>query len=222
MTLTLDPSLKDWEGPVAGKLVSQCMMEIRELVVLDLNNIVAQKLIKSVYCLHDTFLGTLERCVNSLEKTLDSSDDGGMASVALKQILTSAYQIEVPNHQSSSILRGLYEKMRQLLNYLPWSSVPSIDSTWRRSVASDMLDSLCQRRLAKAVCSQLRDKLKSSHETFAAALRNLEMHHNERLERTGEQGFRLRKVHAPRLARLTLETSSIVDFLKYGKCNCPV
>ncbi|OXA45764.1 dual serine/threonine and tyrosine protein kinase [Folsomia candida] len=214
------PILREWEGPLSGKLVSQCMQEIRELVVLDLNNIVAQKLIKSVYCLHDTFLGTLERCVNSLEKNLESEDDGGLASVALKQILTSAYQVEVPNHQSSSILRGLYEKMRQLLSSLPWSSVPAIDAAWRRSVATDMLNSLCQKRLAKAVCSQLRDKLKTSHETFAAALKNLEMHHNERLERTGEKGFRLRKVHAPRLARLALETSSIVDFLKFGMPHC--
>lgn len=80
------PILKDWEGPLSGKLVAQCMEEIRELVVLDLNNIVAQKLIQSVYCLHDTFLGTLERCVNSLEKNLETTEDGGLASVALKQV----------------------------------------------------------------------------------------------------------------------------------------
>lgn len=106
--------------------------------------------------------------------------------------------------------------MKQLLTSLPWSSVPSVDASWRRLVAADMLNSLCQRRLAKAVCSQLRERLKSSHETFGLALKNLEVHHNERLERTGEQGFRLRKVHAPRLARLVLETSSITDYLLYG------
>jgi len=107
--------------------------------------------------------------------------------------------------------------MKQLLNSLPWSSVPAVDANWRRLIATDMLDSLCQRRLAKAVCYQLRERLRTSHETFNVALKNLETHHNERLERTGEQGFRLRKVHAPRLARLALETSSITDFLLYGK-----
>jgi len=71
-------------------MVSQCIDEIRELVVLDLNNIIAQKLINSVYCLHDTFLGTLERCICSLEKDFrDHVEEGGaLASVALKQVLT--------------------------------------------------------------------------------------------------------------------------------------
>lgn len=106
--------------------------------------------------------------------------------------------------------------MKQLVQLLPWSSVPSVDGAWRRQVASDLLSSLCQWRLSRAVCSQLRERLRTSHESFAAALRNLESLHNERLERTGEQGFRLRKVHAPRLARLALETSSITDCLLYG------
>jgi len=107
--------------------------------------------------------------------------------------------------------------MKQLVHYLPWSTVPAVDEQWRRLVAGDMLDSLCQSRLAKVVCAQLRERLKSAHDSFANALRNLEAHHNERLEKTEEQGFRLRKVHAPRLARLALETSSIIDCLLYCK-----
>ena len=125
--------------------------------------------------------------------------------------------MEVPNHHSSSLLKGLYDKMKQLIQALPWSSVPSVDRAWRRQVAADLLGSLCQWRLSRAVCSQLRERLKTSHESFAGALRNLESHHNERLEKTGEQGFRLRKVYAPRLARLALETSSIIDCLLYGR-----
>jgi len=207
----------NWEGPLCGKLVTQCIGEIRELVVLDLNNIIAQKLISSVYCLHDTFLGTLERCISSLEKNVQEHDDGGpLASTALKQILAAAYQVEVPNHHSSSLLRGLYDKMKQLVHAFPWSSVPSVNAAWRRQIASDMLNSLCQSKLARAVCSQLKERLKISHDAFISALRNLELHHCERLERTNEQGYRLRKVHAPRLARLALETSSITDCLLYG------
>lgn len=197
--------------------MTQCMSEIRELVVLDLNNIIAQKLISSVYCLHDTFLGTLERCINSLEKNLQDHDEASpLASAALKQILASAYQVEVPNHHSSSLLRGLYDKMKQIIHAFPWSSVPSVNEAWRRQVASDMLNSLCQSKLARAVCSQLRERLRTSHDSFSSALRNLELYHSERLERTHEQGYRLRKIHAPRLARLALETSSITDCLLYG------
>lgn len=93
-----------------------------------------------------------------------------------------------------------------------------MDGSWRRSVASDILklNLVCQKQLAQTLCGQLREKLKASHESFVVALRHLEAHHNERLERTGEQGFRLRKIHAPRLARLALETSSIIDFLQNG------
>lgn len=95
----------------------------------------------------------------------------------------------------------------------------AVDAAWRQNVASDILklNLVCQRELAHTLCGQLREKLKASHESFIVALRHLEAHHNERLERTGEQGFRLRKIHAPRLARLALETSSITDFLRFGK-----
>jgi len=73
---------------LSGKSVKLCMDEIRDLVVLDLNNIIAQKLISSVYCLHDTFLGTLERCIRSLEKNIRDVEGGNsLASVALKQVI---------------------------------------------------------------------------------------------------------------------------------------
>ncbi|CAL8115150.1 unnamed protein product [Orchesella dallaii] len=214
-----DPFVRNWEGPLSGKLVSQCMDEIRELVVLDLNNILAQKLITSVYCLHDTFLGTLERCISSLERNLnDIEDDSALASVALKQILTAAYQINISSDRSSSLLKGLIDKVKRILESLPWYTVDSVDASWRRTIANDILkvNLVCQKQLAQTLCGQLREKLKASHESFIVALRHLETHHNERLEKTGEQGFRLRKIHAPRLARLSLETSSIIDFLRFG------
>lgn len=135
------------------------------------------------------------------------------------QILTAAYQINISSDRSSSILKGLIDKVKRILESLPWCTVESVDGSWRRSVASNILklNLVCQRQLAQTLCGQLREKLKTSHESFIVALRHLETHHNERLERTGEQGFRLRKVHAPRLARLALETSSIIDFLRFGK-----
>lgn len=118
-------------------------------------------------------------------------------------------------------MKGLIDKVKKILEALPWCTVDSVDGSWRRTVASDILklNLVCQRQLAQTLCGQLRERLKASHESFIVALRHLEAHHNERLERTGEQGFRLRKIHAPRLARLALETSSIIDFLRFGETS---
>ena len=74
-------------------------------------------------------------------------------------------------------------------------------------------------RLAKSVCSQIKERLKYSHETFSAALKQLEARHSGRLERTEEQRFRVRKVHAPRVARLALESTSFKDMLVYGNVS---
>lgn len=56
-----------------------------------------------------------------------------------------------------------------------------------------------------------------SHEAFQAALRSLANHYTGHLEKTEEQRVAIRGHHAPRLARLALETTSIADMVRYGK-----
>ena len=72
-------------------------------------------------------------------------------------------------------------------------------------------------RLARSVCSQIKERLKQSHETFAIALRQLEARHSGRLEKTEEQRLRLRKVFAPRVAKLVLESTSMKDYILFGR-----
>lgn len=67
---------------------------------------------------------------------------------------------------------------------------------------------------------QFGDKLESSHDSFQAALRSIENYYSGKLERTEEQRIALRKYHAPRLAKLALESTSMIDVVRYGKPHC--
>ena len=71
--------------------------------------------------------------------------------------------------------------------------------------------------LAKSICAQIKDRLKHSHETFAAALKQLEARHSGRLEKTEEQRLKVRKIYAPKVARLALESTSLRDYIIYGQ-----
>ncbi|XP_035233385.1 dual serine/threonine and tyrosine protein kinase-like [Stegodyphus dumicola] len=79
-----------------------------------------------------------------------------------------------------------------------------------------MLMSLSESRLARSICSQFRERLKASHDQFAASLRHLEAMHSGRLERTEEQRLKVRKLHAPKLAKFALESTSLRDIILYG------
>ena len=189
--------------------------EVQKMVLCRLSDRVARQLVTSVNCLRETFVGTLERCLQSLEKSYEHD-----ASDALKQILSAAYNVELHN-SSPSLIHSFLERLRQLFQSLPlpWSPTPTLDAAWRRRVTNDVLNSLSAARLARTISTQFRDKIKSSHDSFHAALRSLECHHTGKLERTEEQRVAIRKIHAPRLAKLALESTSMSDIVRFGIPN---
>ncbi|XP_015763083.1 PREDICTED: dual serine/threonine and tyrosine protein kinase-like [Acropora digitifera] len=200
------------------KDLQHCTAVIQELVLTRINNSVAQGLISSVRYLQDNFIGTLKRCVESLEQ-MDaggSNDSGENATTSLKRVLDSAYQIEVTVRASSSLARLLWEKMKQAIQTLPGQAPPKIDGAWKRKVAQDMLVSLSESRLAKHICAQFRLRLQKSHEAFATSMRILEAHHCGRLEKTEEKRMKVRKCHAPKIAKLALESTSLRDVVVFG------
>ena len=71
-------------------------------------------------------------------------------------------------------------------------------------------------RLAKSLCNQMRERLKSSHSQFIASLKILEAKHSGRLEKSEETQAIIRKVLAPKFAKLCLESTSLKDFMLYG------
>ncbi|XP_066528110.1 dual serine/threonine and tyrosine protein kinase [Hoplias malabaricus] len=203
--------------PVSTKEIKACIQQIQELIVVRLNQAVANKLISSVDYLRESFVGTLERCLSSLEKSHMDSSVHNVTSNHLKQILNAAYHVEVTFHSGSSVTRLVWEQIKQIIQRLTWVNPPAITPEWKRKVAQDAIESLSAAKLAKSICSQFRTRLNSSHDAFAASLRQLEEGHTGRLERTEDLWLRVRKDHAPRLARLSLESRSLRDVLLYGK-----
>uniref|UniRef100_A0A673C8H1 Dual serine/threonine and tyrosine protein kinase n=1 Tax=Sphaeramia orbicularis TaxID=375764 RepID=A0A673C8H1_9TELE len=203
--------------PVTSKEIKSCIHQIQELIVLRLNQAVANKLISSVDYLRESFVGTLERCLNSLEKSHIESSVHNITSNHLKQLLNAAYHVEVTFHSGSSVTRLVWEQIKQIIHRITFVNPPAITPEWKRKVAQDAIESLSAAKLARSICSQFRTRLNSSHEAFAASLRQLEEGHTGRLERTEDLWLRVRKDHAPRLARLSLESRSLRDVLLHGK-----
>ena len=71
-------------------------------------------------------------------------------------------------------------------------------------------------RLAKLLCTQIKERLRSSHESFAQALEELRSHHKHRLEYTKTIRHKVKKLYTPKVARLTLESFSFKDYLLHG------
>ncbi|XP_041050837.1 dual serine/threonine and tyrosine protein kinase isoform X3 [Carcharodon carcharias] len=202
---------------VGNKDIKCCIKQIQELIISRLNQAVANKLISSVDYLRESFVGTLERCLKSLEKSNQDSAMNNVTSNHLKQILNAAYHVEVTFHSGSTVSRLLWEQIKQIIHRMPWVHPPAVTIEWKRKIAQDAIESLCASKLAKSICSQFRTRLNSSHEAFAASLRQLETGLSGRLEKTEDLWLKVRKDHAPRLARLSLESRSLRDLLLHGK-----
>ncbi|XP_076003269.1 dual serine/threonine and tyrosine protein kinase [Genypterus blacodes] len=203
--------------PISSKTIKSCIHQIQELIVVGLNQAVANKLISSVDYLRESFVGTLERCLNSLEKSHNDTSVHNVTSNHLKQLLNAAYHVEVTFHSGSSVTRLVWEQIKQIIHRITFVNPPAISPEWKRKVAQDAIESLSAAKLARSICSQFRTRLNSSHEAFATSLRQLEEGHTGRLERTEDLWLRVRKDHAPRLARLSLESRSLRDVLLHGK-----
>ena len=202
--------------PEWSATVKAAISEVQRIVLHRLSEKVAKQLVNSVKCLRESFVGTLQRCLLSLEKTYER-DTCLLASDALKQILSAAYNIELHNSSSFSIYSFL-ERLNLIFrsSSLQWSSTHTLDVVWRRKVTIDILNSLSATKLAKLILMQFGDKLESSHDAFQAALKSIENYYSGKLERTEEQKIAIRKYYAPRLAKLALESTSMIDVVRYG------
>ncbi|XP_022257624.1 dual serine/threonine and tyrosine protein kinase-like isoform X2 [Limulus polyphemus] len=207
--------------PEKGELLSLqdlqiCTIQIQNLVLSRLSNEIAGKLIGSVDCLRESFVGTLVRCLSNLEEAFSEIEGSVAASSALKQILNAAYQVDLTVKTSASVLTIFLQKIKQLLQNLFWKLPLRIDEAWKRKVAVDMLASLNESRLASSICTQIQDQLKASHEQFATSVQRLESMHSARLKYTKEQRLKVRKMYAPKIARCALESTSLRDVVLFG------
>lgn len=141
---------------VSAKIAS---LEIKQIVLRKLSNSVAQQLVQSVGCLQESFTGTLQRCLESLEKNCQEFEGGLLASDAVKQIVSAAYNIDLKSSSSFSVVHGFMDRLRHFLHniQLPWSSCPQpqYSAQWQLEVVNDMIDSLSHSKLAKTICVQV-------------------------------------------------------------------
>lgn len=82
--------------PVGTREIKCCIRQIQELIISRLNQAVANKLISSVDYLRESFVGTLERCLQSLEKSQDVSVH--ITSNNLKQVLKECLGCHIINN----------------------------------------------------------------------------------------------------------------------------
>ena len=100
--------------PEWSATVKAAISEVQSIVLHRLGEKVVKQLVNSVKCLRESFVGTLQRCLLSLEKTYER-DTCLLASDALKQILSAAYNIELHNSSPFSIYSFL-ERLNLIFN----------------------------------------------------------------------------------------------------------
>ncbi|NXN25974.1 DUSTY kinase, partial [Nycticryphes semicollaris] len=157
--------------PVSSKDIKCCIKQIQELIISRLNQAVANKLISSVDYLRESFVGTLERCLKSLEESWEVSVHPARSLEKSKDVsvhITSNYLKQVGWLKCLSRIFLII-----IIQRITWVSPPAITSDWKRKVAQDAIESLSASKLAKSICSQFRTRLNSSHEAFAASLRQV-------------------------------------------------
>ncbi|KAJ8986249.1 hypothetical protein NQ317_009955 [Molorchus minor] len=195
-------------------------LEIQQLVLKKLSTSVATQIVQSVGCLQESFTGTLQRCLESLERNCHDLEGNLSASDAVKQIISAAYSIDLKSSTSFSIVHTLMDRLRTLLSTFapPWASSNNTHCNfqWQLQIVTNMIDKLSASKLAKTISMQFQEHVKSSHEAFQAAMRSLEGQLTCQLEQTEEQRIKIRKKHAPKFARLVLESTSLCDLIRYG------
>lgn len=198
--------------------VKVATLEIQQIILKKLSKSVAQQLVQSVGCLQESFTGTLQRCLECLEKNCHEFEGNLLASDAVKQIISAAYNVDLKSSTSFSVVHTLMDRLRQLLHnfQMSWATTSQTNCNlqWELQVVTDMINSLSCSKLAKSICTQFQEHVKSSHEAFQSAMRSLENQLSGQLEQTEEQRIRIRKRHAPKFARLALESTSLCDYIR--------
>ncbi|CAH0403494.1 unnamed protein product [Chilo suppressalis] len=217
-------SRSGWVTACHGTSVSfkQASLDVQQTVLSKLSRKISLKLIKFVDCLKDTYFGTLQRCLETLESSCRQELGGRPASEAMRQLLSVARQVDLQPCASFSLLRSLLDSLRRLLYRLRigggdgQSACCGLSPAWRRHVALHTANTLSPQRLAKLISMQILERLSMAHERYQSALTSLETVLANRLHHTEDIKLAIRKKYAPSFARLCLESTSICDLLMYG------
>ncbi|GBO99889.1 hypothetical protein EVAR_74265_1 [Eumeta japonica] len=203
--------------------VKQASLDVQKTVLGKLSRKISLKLVNFVDCLRDSYFGTLQRCLESLEESCRAELGGRPASEAVRRLLSAARQVDLQPCASFSLLRSLLDTLRRLFHRLRLvsGSVEAhaccpLSPLWRRRVALHTVHSLSAPRLARIISQQILERVSAAHERYQSALATLEGALAERLHHTEDAKLAIRKKYAPGFARLCLESTSMCDLLMYG------
>ncbi|XP_050671821.1 uncharacterized protein LOC126970131 isoform X2 [Leptidea sinapis] len=203
-------------------------LDVQTTVLSSLSRKISLKLANFVDNLKDSYFGTLERCLDSLESCCLSELGGRPASEAMRQLVSVARQVDLQPYASFSFLTTLLDSIRRLFHRLRLSGSDEdewceeehaccvLSPAWRRRTALRTLHTLTARRLARAISAQIIERVSAAHERYQAALSSLETALTNRLHHTEDVKLTIRKKYAPLFARLCLESTSMCDLLMYG------
>ncbi|XP_050555469.1 dual serine/threonine and tyrosine protein kinase [Spodoptera frugiperda] len=220
-SLAAAPSLNScsYSGHLSMK---QASLDVQQTVLSKLSQKISLKLAKFVDCLKDTYFGTLQRCLDSLESSCRQELGGRPASEAMRQLLGVARTVDLSPCASFPVLRSLLESLRRILYKLRLvgggaeEACCVLSPLWRRRVASAALTQLAPHSLARLISTQILERLSMAHEKYQSALTALETALAGRLHHTEDIKLAIRKKYAPTFARLCLESTSMCDLLMYG------
>ncbi|CAG5019502.1 unnamed protein product [Parnassius apollo] len=202
--------------------IKQASLDVQQTVLSKLSRKISLKLVNFVDCLKDTYFGTLQRCVQSLEGVCRAELGGRAASGAVRQLLGAARHVDLQPTACFSLLRTLLDALRSFLCKLRIVGGDAEDAccvlspVWRRQVALHTIHSLSPQRLARIISGQILERLSVAHERYQCALSSLETALANRLHHTEDVKLAIRKKYAPAFARLCLESTSMCDLLMYG------
>jgi receptor-interacting serine/threonine-protein kinase 5 len=203
---------------VGNRIERICNHQIQDMVFTRLNEAVAKQLISSMNVMRESVIGTLSRCLDSLEEDLttskDSSADEG-ARKALRDILDAAYQVEFSKRSGSSNIQLLLERFLLMLTSVSRTQT-KLDIFWKRRVAKAVINKMNATQLARSLCSQFRSRLMRAHQMFLSSIQQLDVEHSTRLQEMEEHRTLVKKVLAPKIARLCLLSTSLCDLIQNG------
>ncbi|XP_046973973.1 dual serine/threonine and tyrosine protein kinase-like [Vanessa cardui] len=203
--------------PCAGVSTRQASLDVQRTVLTKLSRKISLKLVNFVDCLKDSYFGTLQRCLESLEGWCRHELGGRPASAAVRALLGVARQVDLTPCASFSLLTELLDALRRLLGRLRRPrACCALSAAWRRRAADACAASLGPQRLARLISLQILERLSVAHERYQSALASLETALASRLHHTEDIKLAIRKKYAPAFARLCLESTSMCDLLMYG------
>ena len=126
----------------SSRSYKKCVRQVEELVLTRVNETIGEMVVKSVLVLKDNYLGTLRRCLKSLEddstttttttttstttqhhyqqttvtnnNKANASTQSSSVSHALQQILNTAYKLDIDMSANSSLIASIIQRIKQV------------------------------------------------------------------------------------------------------------